>query len=517
MPNLNFYIDLHCHPNYKPFARAHKEDGQPPVAQTISPSNKTSLWYYNPPSLTDKLANYFLGITKFRQNNLTAALYGRLFVIVAGLGCVEKYFFNNKLGTSPITDLIDDFVAEFDTPRINAIEGMTDYWTDFQREINFMEQGQQSADPDANVVKIDNHWYSYRLAKNFADLQQNITENEVNEEENIIPGNSKANPIIITIIPAAEGLHILNCGLDNPCNPAEVKQNALALKQMNHAPWFVTFSHHFNNELCGHARSLRKLIGKLTDQEDGINSGFTQLGKEVLDILLDKNNGRRILIDVKHMSAKGRQEFYEIRRNQYNSEFPIIISHGVCNGLPTYGEMISNYPLLGDSFINPVEDAIGGDGELKNHNYINFYDDEIIEMVNSQGILGIQLDERRLANDDTIKDVKHSFARHKIMHYRSELVWKQIQYIAELLDDHDLYAWGNIAIGSDYDGLVDPLNAFWTAEQYDDLASYLERHAYRYLEERPNRLRNSFNKVKADFVIQSMFRDNAWNFLRKWF
>jgi hypothetical protein len=88
---------------------------------------------------------------------------------------------------------------------------------------------------------------------------------------------------------------------------------------------------------------------------------------------------------------------------------------------------------------------------------------------------------------------------------------------AELLDDHGLFAWGNMAIGSDYDGLVDPLNSFWTAEQFEDLAGYIERHAYRYLEERPNKLKNSFNKVKADFVIQSIFRDNAWNFLRKWF
>ena len=138
-------------------------------------------------------------------------------------------------------------------------------------------------------------------------------------------------------------------------------------------------------------------------------------------------------------------------------------------------------------------------------------------MVKSQGILGLQLDERRLANEDAIKGVKKSLFRNKIMHYRSELLWKQVQYIAELLDDNDLYAWGNIAIGSDYDGLVDPLNSFWTAEQFEDLAGYLERHAYRYLEERPNRLKNSFNKVKADFVIQSIFRDNAWNFFRKWY
>ena len=55
----------------------------------------------------------------------------------------------------------------------------------------------------------------------------------------------------------------------------------------------------------------------------------------------------------------------------------------------------------------------------------------------------------------------------RLMHYRSELVWKQIQYIAELLDDNDLFAWGNIAIGSDYDGLVDPLNSF-LREQSED-------------------------------------------------
>ena len=339
----------------------------------------------------------------------------------------------------------------------------------------------------------------------------------MDRNESAKAGESKANPLVVTIIPAVEGLHILNCGLENPCDPDEVKKNAKALKQLDNAPWFATFSHHFYNELCGHARSLRSIIGKITDQEEGINSDFTPLGLEVLDILLDKSDGRRILVDIKHMSPEGRKTFLGLRRTEYGSDFPIIISHGVCNGLPTHGATISNYPVLGDSFINPVEDVIGGDGKLKNHNSITFYDDEIIEMVKSQGIIGIQLDERRLANEHTIKDVKHSFWRNKIMHYRSELVWKQIQYIAELLDDNNLYAWGNMAIGSDYDGLVDPLNSFWTAEQFEDLAGYLERHAYRYLEERPNKLKNSFNKVKADFVIQSLFRDNAWNFLRKWF
>jgi Membrane dipeptidase (Peptidase family M19) len=506
MPNLNFSIDLHCHPQYKAFARAHTENGQPPEPQSASSANRSSLWYYDPPGLSDKLLQIFLSVTKFSQNNLTASLYGRLFVITVGLGTTEQPFFKNKLGADVIGDLVDDFAAEFGRPRINAIQEMKDYWADFMNEMKFMEEREH------NVIKVDGHWYTYSLVNNFAELQQSIEQNEDQEA-----GTSKARPFIISIICAVEGLHILNCGLENSCDPNEVKQNARKLKTLSHAPWFVTFSHHFYNELCGHARSLRKLIGKVTDQEKKINSGFTDLGLEILDILLDKTNGRRIFIDIKHMSAKARKDFLQMRKTKYNSEFPIIISHGVSNGLPTLGATVSSYPELGNTFINPLEDVIGGDGEFKNHNLINFFDDEILEMVNSQGIIGIQLDERRLANDETMSKIKHSLFRHKIMHYRSELVWRQIQYIAELLDDNGLYAWDNIAIGSDYDGIVDPLNTFWTAEEYDDLASYLERHAFNYFKDQPERLKNSFNKISADLVIQNIFRNNAWNFLKRWF
>lgn len=506
MPNLNFSIDLHCHPQYKAFARAHTENGMPPKPQSSSPSDRSSLWHYDPPSLSDKLVQILLGVTKFSQVNLTASVYGRLLVMVVGLGATEQSFFKNKLGTSDFTDLLDDFAAGFGKPRINAIEAMTDYWADFKNEMDFLEEQEN------NPHRIDGQWYTYRITDSFAELQQNIADNE-----DLKAGTKSDKPFVVSIICAVEGLHMLNCGLEQPCSPDEVKQHAKDLKTRSHAPWFVTFSHHFYNELCGHARSLRKIIGKLTDQENGINSGFTDLGREVLDILLDKNNGRRILIDIKHMSAIARKEFLLLRKTKYNSEFPVIMSHGTSNGLPTFGATVSSYPELGNTFINPAEDVIGGDGEFKNHNLINFFDDEILEMVNSEGILGLQLDERRLANDETMGRVKHSLFRNKIMHYRSELLWRQIQYIAELLDDNGLYAWGNIAIGSDYDGIVDPLNAFWTAEQYDDLASYLERHVFNYFKDHPDRLKNSFNKVSADLVIQNIFRDNAWNFLKRWY
>jgi microsomal dipeptidase-like Zn-dependent dipeptidase len=303
-------------------------------------------------------------------------------------------------------------------------------------------------------------------------------------------------------------MHVLNGGLDparSPANikanPAEIKANAQALKNHPHRPWFVTFTHHFYNELCGHSESLKGIIAKNCDQQLGIDTSFTLLGKEVLNMLLDNSDGKRILIDIKHLSPLARKDFFEMRKNQY-PDVPVIISHGVCNGLPTMGSTHSQYPELGSTF---------NDGE------INFYDDEIIEMVKSNGIMGLQLDERRVANDETIKGTKHSFFRNKIMHYRSELVWKQIQYVAELLDANNLFAWGNLAIGSDYDGIVDPLNSFWTVEQYPDLKSFLERHAFNYMQNSSDRIKNNFNKIKADVIVQNIFQTNAWTFFERWF
>lgn len=502
----SFFIDLHCHPQYRPFARSFR-GGAHPERQSESPAHKSNLWHYDPPRPTDKLLNYFVGITKFSQNNLTASLYGRLWVLCLGMGTPEKYFFRNKLGTSAITDLVDDFVTEFGKPRINAIEAMQDYWKDFGYEMAFLEDGMN------HPVKIDGHWYSYHIPRNFAELQATMQANEADDS-----GTKSSNPVRLCILPTIEGLHVLNCGLEQPCDPATVLSNARALKQMDHAPWFVTFAHHFYNELSGHARSLRRQIGQLTNQEEGINSGFTPLGEQVLDVLLDNSTGRRIHIDVKHMSPLARQQFLQWRKSRYQSSIPIIISHGVANGLPRMGATVSDFPELGNAFIVPTEDERGGDGEWKDHNGINFYDEELLEMVRSEGILGLQLDERRLANDAALRKVKNSLFRHKIMHYRSELLWKQVQYIGELLDKNGLFAWGHMAIGSDYDGLVDPLNGFWTAEQYDELAGYLERHAYNYFRDKaPQRLQQSFNQIGADELVHRIFHQNAWDFMRRWF
>ncbi len=494
MLTIDFSIDLHCHSTYKPMGRSFaSQAGQ----QSGNADNATSLWHYDPPSVLDKLLNEVTGVTKFSQANFAACVYGKVWVMCVALGTIEKWFFNNKLGTGVVADVLENFATELGSQRINAIQHITDYYSDLQLEFAFLEQ------LSGKVVTIDHQRYSYKVVSNFAALSALMQENE-----NMINAPVRDKFIQIAIVPTIEGMHVLNCGLNPQRSPAnimadsnQVKANARALKAHQCKPWFITFTHHFYNELCGHSESLKGLIARNCDQSLGMNTGFTNLGLEVLDILLDPADGRQILIDIKHLSPLGRQQFFKLRHEKYPA-IPIIISHGVSNGLPTMGAVHSAYPELGSTF---------------NSGEINFYDDEIILMARSYGIMGLQLDERRLANEETIKNTRHSIFRNKIMHFRSELVWNQVQYVAELLDANDLFAWGSLAIGSDYDGIVDPLNSFWTTEQYPDLKSYLERHAFNYITNKSHRLKNSFNKISSDTIVQYIFQTNAWRFFEKWF
>jgi microsomal dipeptidase-like Zn-dependent dipeptidase len=101
------------------------------------------------------------------------------------------------------------------------------------------------------------------------------------------------------------------------------------------------------------------------------------------------------------------------------------------------------------------------------------------------------------------------------MHYRSALLWNQIQHILEILDKEGLFAWDCMAIGSDYDGIIDPLNSFWTAEELPFLADYLERHAFNYMKDAT--FINEKNNVRSDEIINRIMSTNGIKFFETHF
>ncbi len=477
----NDYLDLHCHPALKPFGRSF--DKTPSGRQSPNRAHRSSLWKYDPPSVGDKLLNFIGGLTKFSQASGGSLARGGVSVICASLYPLERPFVQNALPGDLMRDLLSNLALGIGDRRIDHLQGLTDYFSDLEAEYDFYRQC------DGKHVRLPEGTFQYKLVRSYAEIRQ-------------MHSNQERGVQTICIVPTIEGLHVLNSNLHAKPSKTRFLESLKKLKQWDHPPFFITVAHHFWNHICGHAPSLTKSVSKFIDQSEGLGTGITPLGRAVLREMLSGSGGPVILPDLKHMSALARKELYALRRNGDlgNTGFPLLFSHAACNGLRSYDD-----PLPGDL---PTTATL-------NDASINLYDDEIVEIAASGGLIGLQLDERRIVSPATRGQIKHSLLRHKIMHYRSALLWNQVQHIAEVLDRAGLFAWDCMAIGSDYDGIIDSLNGFWTAEELPYLADFLERHAYNYMQ-RPN-LGQAANLIEPDQIIARLFSGNGHRFLEQHF
>lgn len=473
------FIDLHIHPAMKPLGKSFNSK---PGENNPDKNRVNSIWHYDAATFFDKALNITTTLTKFRQSDFTSLAKGGAEIVFVSLCGLEKGFVMTKLGTGLKGDIVGNLVTGLGKKRIDHVQRMTDYFSDLEMEYDFYKQ------LDGHKVKIDGIWHRYKIVSNFNEIEEN------------------QNPEVRTIfvILTIEGTHVFNAGLQmmgKTADANEILANIDKVKSWDHRIFFTGLTHHFYNEMVGHAQSLSGIVRKMIDQSEGMNTGFNELGWTVLKKLLDNTDGKRILPDLKHMSVKSRNEYYRFLENEHQGEIiPLIVSHGAVNGFRSPTEK--------------VEDDLFNYGKFQPTD-INFFDNEIVNIAQSGGLFGIQFDERRLASEMELKKTGPSLARRKMLFYKSKLVWNQIQHIAEVLNKHDLYAWGIQCVGSDYDGMINPLNGFWGAEEMPIFDSYLEKHAYNFLASSQSDSLKDFNKIKASDIVERFMRANARDFLRK--
>ncbi len=484
MQPFPFTIDLHCHPGMRAYGRSFRT--AVPGAGVPSPktNSDSSLWCYDPPTDADKVLNHLTHLTRFSQANLTAAAYGRVHLLAACLYPQEQGFFVNNLGAGITSSLTTNLVTRFGLDRIKHIQTHRDYFFDLEREYNFYLAlaGQ--------TVTLHSEKYTYSIVDSFGEVMALAD-----------PANAAKT---IGLFFSIEGMHVLNCGLKTRAtDPAEVLANVARVKQWAHVPWFVSLAHHFYNDLCGHARSLQGIVAKEIDQKPGLDTGFTPLGIQVMESLLDTGNGVRIPIDIKHMSGEARKFYMKewLPANDSSRTIPIIASHGACTGSFSFDEQ--HYDIGDTGFLMRTDD-------------INFFDEEIAEIARTRGIIGLQLDERRIGSAAAIAKVANMvFASlDSRLHARSKLLWNQIQHIAEVLNKRGLFAWGIQALGTDYDGIIDPLNLFWTEEEMPTLRQFVQRHAFNYMNDRGGKL-EPMNRLEPEEIVGRVFSLNALDLLSR--
>ena len=197
------------------------------------------------------------------------------------------------------------------------------------------------------------------------------------------------------------------------------------------------------------------------------------------------------------MSRKSRLEYFELLKNYPNKNFPIIVSHGCVTGLSQPGG-IHTTRISQENIFNTDD--------------INFFDDEIIKVGRSNGLFGIQLDERRIGSKSVLRETKAIMSKRNTLYSWSKLVWNQISHIAEVLDADGQFAWGIQSLGTDFDGIIDPIDGYWTAEQIDYLDDYLLMHAYNYVKEikLPCPLTQERNrKIDPEKIVERIMTSNA--------
>ena len=242
-----------------------------------------------------------------------------------------------------------------------------------------------------------------------------------------------------------------------------------------------TIAHHYYNGLCGHCESLQPVTSLgLTDQSFGINSDITPVGYMVINELL-KNN---VLVDVKHMSWKARQSYYRFRANNY-PHIPIVWSHAC----------VSGRKVTDQGFINTWDPSPFYQENL------NMFDDDIFETIRSNGMIGIELDQR-------VNGVKKDDG------YHIENLWRHFQYIAEraaaMARTPGITVWDNMCLGSDFDGVIHPVSEYPTYREMKFFEDFLSKQIKAYMQHPPANFQPQDILDPDEILARLCFKNLVW-------
>ncbi|MBX2846021.1 MAG: dipeptidase [Saprospiraceae bacterium] len=552
MPLRNRFADLHCHPGEMMY---HRLRGAQPRSVIKDDPDTFNPWNRR---IIEKFLKQIKGkrAGKYLQSNPPKLISGRMKIAFASIYPIEHGFLGvnkriHSVGNVLVRlPLLRDFFLWINKALLNMTNSRyaylksstSNYYDELEAIYDFYENAtgkwmdKHVSVGDENRRDILKVAGAYALCRNFSDVEDIVTE-QVNVPDGVDVAGKSA--LVLTI----EGMHAFGKGhptTQKDATAAELKARVIDWKTNKTFPiFFITYSHHFTNQLCGHAHSLPKVTRLLADQVPLMGEGFTEEGLEIAELLLNIGRfgganavGKRILIDVKHMSPAGRKSLYKIVQ-QHNADFPndaipVIASHiGHC-GLQSLAQVLGS----GKSFLKKERDNSSAPGfEIDGKRYdfnswgINMTDEDVVAIVASKGLLGLSMDQRVMAAKKTNGMVKGFLgfrSKKKKYRMRTNVVLNHILAIARAVDQSMLsdgdkaFVWDAITLGSDFDGFIDPIDNYPTCNHYANLQADLLEAMRAYNQAHPAGLLSRWIGSE-DELINNICFDNAYEFLRKHF
>lgn len=460
-------------------------------------NHRKNVWrsFWGPIRLLGFLNN-LLGIPAFSQSDLRRLCKGEFQVIFFPLHPPEQKIMYTNLEDTVIEDPFEKLASQVISIPVKKIEDYkrADYnhFAQLNKELDLLINNVGSS----RKLRINGKRVrcTYKVVRDFTEIEQIIQRNRNDERQFTLA-------IVLTI----EGLHSLGKGHtwhnDQP-NPFDVDdptfmQRIDMIKGLDTdqgagwsiSPVVVNVTHAFDNGMFGHAQALSGTFRKIFDYAEPHNStpngGFskglnqpmsdfgTAIVKRLLNIDQESNQrsqpGKRIIPDIKHMSTKTRRDYYAILDEHNTAQpddiIPVIMSHAAVNAKPS----------LDENGYEPVDEE---EDYKCSHGFnpwsINLYDDEIIRIHETGGLIGIIFDERILAGKEKLKKLKKRqkpFDKYSRRMRWLKLIVDQIEYIVKTIEKSNTtvdkkLAWERICIGSDFDGQINPINGYKKATDF---------------------------------------------------
>jgi microsomal dipeptidase-like Zn-dependent dipeptidase len=351
----------------------------------------------------------------------------------------------------------------------------------------------------------------------------------------------------INVIFSLEGAHAF---LDRDEDVASPAKMAIAMNRVKDfkkkspaSPFprifIVNFTHLTRAPFGNHAFGI-----KMLNHDDFIpeGRGISLAGWKLIETALSSDvDHYPMIIDIKHMSLECRKTYYAYRR-QYFPHIPIVASHAGCTGISF--EQINDYileintPQFNKKSCNLVSWR-KPDGHLPGTGYnpwsINLYDEDIVEILSSGGIIGLSLDQRILGTGKLAREKMsraESFEgitplrpvlgadpeegpsiRDAELHFRhlcNNLF--HIVKIGQQIEGFGNEVWNRVVIGSDFDGLIDAVDFCPTAADFKLIRVYMLQKLPALAAEARIDLPKPINNITDDLL-----HDNGYRFLQQWY
>lgn len=474
-----FFVDIHCHSTMRAF--------------NTSPNGaKKNSWDTTTNDAVDSFVgrwawNNSKGVSKYSQSNFYNCIAGNARVVFDSLYPIEKGFINYaKVPQAVIGEKTLDTLAVIasgiSVEQLKRYKGNNDYFVELHEQYEFMKN---------NVGPSPCGKYSSKIVNNYKELEESL----------------KSNPNAVNVIVTIEGAHVFGCGTSSTENMSEVelkkvlKENIAKVKKWEYPPFFVTFAHHFWNQLCGHATTLPLPTNIACSQQQGLDQSFTELGKFVLNELLSTENGKRILIDTRHMSVNARRYYidYVAEHNRKNPSdcIPLISSHSAVNG----------FDSLFDS--NQQKDT------MKKKKYtpfcawsLNISAEEARAINDSGGIAGVILDKGRHSGIKQLKAIEKIKDPQERKDQFLQLLCNNIFFYVEAVNK--VTAWDMLTLGTDFDGVI---THFDICEDMSKLPS-LKADLIQYIKKKKYKSELWFGYTPEE-LMHKLFAQNAMDFLKR--